>query len=393
MKMGIVKVKLTSADVTAALDRISKSGMVLRNLRVKDGLAAEFRVEKSDLRELNRMVQQHGEQIEIISHEGIYWGIRHLVRRPVMLSGIVFLLFLTMWLPTRILFLQVEGNTTVPTRLILEAAGECGIGFGAKAREVRSEKMKNALLHQIPNLQWAGINTDGCVAVISVREKTAQDQEEYRYPISSMVASRDGYITEITVTAGAPACKVGQSVEKGQVLISGYTDCGTHLLATKAEGEVYANTKEHVTAVTPQMVIKKSKEIRTEQHFGILFGKKLIKFENWSGIWGQECDRIKSVSYMTLPGGFQLPVAIVTETVVFCETVFSEVTPAEAEQMLTDRASHYLLENMVAGKIEQADTKCLKQQGNFVLTGSYDCNEMICKIRTEEILQDNEQRN
>ena len=93
MKMGIVKVKLTSADVTAALDRISKSGMVLRNLRVKDGLAAEFRVEKSDLRELNRMVQQHGEQIEIISHEGIYWGIRHLVRRPVMLSGIVFLLF------------------------------------------------------------------------------------------------------------------------------------------------------------------------------------------------------------------------------------------------------------------------------------------------------------
>ena len=79
--------------------------------------------------------------------------------------------------------------------------------------------MKNALLQQIPTLQWAGINTDGCVATISVREKTVQMQQDVRYPVISIVAVRDGYITQMTVTAGSAGCKVGQSVEKGQVLI------------------------------------------------------------------------------------------------------------------------------------------------------------------------------
>ena len=96
---------------------------------------------------------------------------------------------------------------------------------------------------------------------------------------------------------------------------------------------------------------------------------------------------------MTLPGGFHLPVAIVTETVIYYETAVSEVIQAEAEKLLTDQTRQYLLENMVAGKIERADTKCMKQQENFVLTGSYDCNEMICQIRTEEIIQGNEQGN
>ncbi len=393
MKIGAVKIRLISANVAQSLEQITKCGIILQNLRVKDGMTAEFRAEKKDLRILNQLVQKRGDQIEIISHEGIYWGIRHLIRRPVMVFGIVLLLFLTLWLPTRVLFIQVEGNSAVPTRAILESAGKCGIGFGSKTRDVRSEKMKNALLQQIPTLQWAGINTDGCVAIISVREKTVQDQTEFRYPISSMVASRDGYITEMTVTAGSPACKVGQAVEKGQILISAYTDCGTHLLADKAEGEVYANTKQSHTAVIPAKTFAQDKEIRTEQRIGIIFGKKLINFENWSGIWGQECDRIKSVHYMTLPGGFQLPVAIVTETVVFYETADVELSQDQARQLLSDCSRRYLLNEMIAGKIERTDTSCRKEDGKFVFTGIYECNEMICKIRTEEILQGNEQGN
>ena len=393
MKLGVVRVRLISADVNKTLENIGKSGMILRSLRIKDGLTAEFRVQKSELRTLNRLAQQRGDQIEIISHEGIYWGIRHLIRRPIMVAGVLILLILTLWLPSRVLFLQVEGNSSVPTRLILEAAGECGIGFGAKSRDVRSERMKNALLQRIPTLQWAGINTDGCVATISVREKTVHMQEDVRYPVSSMVAVRDGYITQMTVTAGSPGCKVGQSVEKGQVLISAYTDCGTHLRADRAEGEVFANTKHGITAVTPVKSVMKGEQRRVEQRFGILFGKKLINLSKGSGIWGQECDRIKSVHYITLPGGFRFPVGIVTETVVYYDTSESDVSQPEAEEELIHQAEHYLIQNMIAGKIEKSVTTCRIESENYILNGSYDCNEMICQIRTEEILQTDEQRN
>lgn len=390
MKMGVTKARLISADVQNTLDLISKSGIILHNLRIKDEIYAEFRVEKSSLRILNRIVQHQGDRIEIISHEGIYWGIRHLIRRPVMLFGVLFLLFLTIYLPTRVLFIRVEGNLTIPTQRILEAAGECGIGFGAKTREVRSEKMKNALLHQIPTLQWAGINTDGCVAVISVREKTIQEKKEYAYPITSMVATRDGYITELTVTAGSAACKVGQSVEKGQILISAYSDCGSHIMASRAEGEVYADTNRRLSSVMLQKHLVKTREQKTERQFSVLFGKKLIKLSKGSGISGSECDRIKSVYYMTLPGGFRLPLAFIIETVTSYETVSTKTDKTAASKILASTMERCLLDTMVAGKINHTVTNCQTQRETYTMTGEYECNEMICQIRTEEILDTNE---
>ena len=393
MRFGVVKVRLISADVAKTLDIISKSGMILHNLRVKDQLTAEFKIEKSHLARLNKLTQQLGDQIEVVSHEGIYWGIRHLIRRSVMVFGVLFLFILTIYLPTRVLFIEVDGNSTVPSRLILEAAGECGVGFGAKTEDVRSEKMKNALLQQIPTLQWAGINTDGCVAVISVREKTVQKQSDFRYPVSSMVASRDGYITQMTVTVGSASCKVGQSVKKGQLLISAYTDCGSHLIATKAEGEVYASTQHTVTAVSPANAVAKGQIVTSRQSFGVLFGKNLIKLSKDSGNWGQECDRIKLVYYMTIPGGFRLPFGIVTETVVFYETAETTVSEELAQSVLSQTATRHLMGQMVAGSVEKSDIRFQSQQSVYLLTGTFDCNEMICQIRTEEILQINEQGN
>ena len=89
--------------------------------------------------------------------------------RPVLLAGLGILFLLAMYLPSRVLFIRVEGNMQIPDRQILAAAEECGIRFGASRREVRSEKVKNALLSSVPQLQWAGVNTAGCVATISVR--------------------------------------------------------------------------------------------------------------------------------------------------------------------------------------------------------------------------------
>ena len=63
--------------------------------------------------------------------------------------------------------------------------------------------------------------------------------------------SRDGFIVSATVTRGNFLCRVGQSVKAGQVLISGYTDCGICIQATRAEGEIYAQTSRDFAAVTP----------------------------------------------------------------------------------------------------------------------------------------------
>ena len=202
--------------------------------------------------------------------------------------------------------------------------------------------------------------------------------------VGSIVALRDGIITELTVTRGSAACKIGQAVRKGQTLISGYTDCGLTIRAEQADGEVFAQTQQSLTAKIPSQSTSRG-EIREEnKKYSLIIGKKRINLYKGSGISDTGCVKIYSVGYITLPGGFQLPVAIVTERFIYYDTNESFLSQKDGTQILSDFARQYLNSHMVAGQIltktedYAADGSCL------YLTGNYACLEMIGIMRSEE---------
>ena len=318
---------------------------------------------------------------------GLYWAFKGFLRRPVLLIGLMIFIALAMYLPSRVLFIQVEGNTTIPTRLILEKSEECGITFGASRRNVRSEKMKNALLEAIPELQWAGINTSGCVATITVRERSIKDDQGVSKGVGSIVAIRDGVIAECTVTKGTPACKVGQAVKAGEVLVSGYTDCGFCIKATKAEGEVYAFTQRELTVSTPENWQIRGAETRQVKKYAVIIGKNRINFYKDSGILDDRCDKMYKESYITLPGGFQLPVILVTEVWTYHTNDEITLDQERAAATLSNFAQTYLAQHMIAGRILMETENISSEDGTFYLQGNYACHEMIGQVRSEEIIK------
>ena len=382
---GMVSVTLTSADISGAITAISASGIVLHDVqRGDDDLQVTFSILRRDYKKLRNIVKRRGDQLNSSHREGLYWLAKGLLKRPVLLLGIAALLFLVTFLPSRVLFIRVEGNTTIPTNLILEKCAQCGIKFGASRREVRSEKLKNAILEAIPELQWAGINTSGCTATVSVRERSVSTTEEKSGRVGSIVAMRDGIITEVTVTRGSAACKLGQAVRKGQVLISGYTDCGITIRAELAEGEVFAQTQQQLTAKMPSESIGRG-EIREEiKKYSIIIGKKRIKLYKGSGISDSSCVKMYLENYITLPGGFQLPIAIVTESFVYYDTNESFLSQEDGASVLSDFAKQYLVSQMVAGQILKKTEDIVSDDGSLYLTGNYACLEMIGVMRSEE---------
>ncbi|MCD7755073.1 MAG: sporulation protein YqfD [Firmicutes bacterium] len=385
---GMVQVSLTSADPAAALTAIHASGIVLYEAVSTDEMTLRFRLSRRSYPALQRVASRRGEKLELVGRRGLYWAARAMLKRPVLLVGIALILLLGFYLPTRVLFIQVEGNGSVPAKRILEAAQTCGIRFGASRQAVRSEQMKNALLQAIPELQWAGINTKGCVATISVRERqAAEDTEKSGAGVSSIVAVCDGVIQSCTVTRGTAACKVGQAVSAGQVLISGYTDCGISILATRAEGEVYALTRHFFTAVTPTEWQIRGEQTVTVKKYSLIFGKKRINFYKGSGILDGTCAKMYTEDYLTLPGGFQLPIAIVTEEWVYYSESAQATQEADASALLSGFADTYLRSQMVAGRILSGTESTASDAGVMVLEGEYSCLEMIGQERSEEIIE------
>ena len=383
---GSVSMEITSADVAGMLTALHERSIPLEHVQFRDELCCSFSIQRQHVKRVRSIIEKRGETGKIIGHQGIHWQIRSLLRRPILIGGILLIILLTTFIPTRIFFFQVVGNTSIPDRKILEVAMECGLEFGTSRQNIRSEKLKNQLLSSIPELEWVGINTSGCVATISVRERQCSSENEQPKGVSSIVAARDGIIQELTVTGGTAACKTGQAVKTGQILISGYTDCGLTVRAERARGEVYAQTMREISCMMPLNAVIRGERVSEKQKISIIIGKNRINLSQDSGILDTGCVKMYKEYYVTLPGGFALPIAFVTETYIYYEDSQSVMVGDLQETQLPQLAQSHLCAQMIAGRILNAQVDISRQEDALLLKGKFECLEMIGQERLEEII-------
>lgn len=379
-----MQVELCAADLNGVIGAVTSAGIPLYEV-VSDGeLTICATVERADYARLQKIARRKGWTLRIVRRKGFFWRIEKLTRRPVLVALLTIMLLVSLYLPEKILKVEVEGNLSIPDNRILEAAQSSGIGFWADRREVRSEKVKNTLLEALPELQWAGVNTYGSRAVISVRERDVQSEENTDFGVSSLVASRDGVIIETTVSRGSCLVAPGQVVRAGQTLISGMEELPAALRMTQAEGEVFALTRWNLTVKTLEHSSLRTEKKETAEKFSLLLGKKRINFYQGSGISDSSCVKMYSKYVLTLPGGFSLPVAILKETVFQSELTQAPRDEAVVAEELSFFARQYLHQQMIAGSILQAE-EATGRSNSWILNGSYECQEMIGRVKPEEI--------
>lgn len=385
MNGGLIKVQIIGADIPMTIDYLCDSGMILYDVRYDGKLSATLEVSNGQYRPFRKLAEKRGNEVRIRSVNSVIWNLKNWIRRPVLMASVMLILFLTVWMPSRVLFIAVEGNTTIPATRILQEAEKCGIYFGAKRNAVRSEIVKNHLLESISELRWAGVTTDGCTAVIRVLEETSQVQEKTPIEFSSVVAERDGIITSCTVTSGTAACVVGDAVKEGQVLISGCQNLGLMVKLTRSQGEIFAQTERNVCLIMPLVYEKKQELSEQTTRYSLIIGKNRINLSKGSGISYTGCDKIYTQYYLTLPGGYILPAALTVEQIINYEQTTISFEPEQMESYMLAQCDSYLLGHTVSGTIQsKAVSRSFSEQVNYV-TVQYTCVEMIGRECTEEI--------
>ena len=388
----MLQINFVSAQAASILQKLIKNNVTLYNIADVDLLTVNVWVAARDYKKLKEVLDASSTPYTIVGRQGFLWRLQMLFHHPIFALGLFLIMIMSVWISERVLFVKVTGNVQIPERYILECADDCGIRFGADRSMVRSEKVKNELLFRIPQLQWIGINTYGCVAEISVKEGTAQPQVlDNKNTVSVIVASCDGMVESVSALQGTALCAVGQSVKEGDVLISGYTDCGLKIQAQIAKGEVFAFTNHKLTSVALKPAVRKGEYIDKDIAISLRVGKKLIKLWNDSVISDTTCDKMYMEDYWTMPGAFRLPVATVKEITVYRSQDAEDC--GEYPVWLNDLAEDYLQNVMVAGRILTKEIVQGTDEWCWTMTGEYACHEMIGKVKYEEILPENAEDN
>lgn len=226
--------------------------------------------------------------------------------------------------------IEVYGNDRVSEKEIEDSLAELGFELGTYIKDVDFDVLHNRFLAASENIAWISVNMHGNVAYAEVREYLPSELDK-KDGAANIVAAKDGIITQVSVFDGKREAVIGESVKKGQLLISGvveYEGAETHYVYAK--GEVYAECNRAIHIEIPlNREITKKKASKTVCR-GVKFFSKEIFFDRKGRIEADLCDTITMYKDVTAFNGTVLPIGLVTVKCLESETVNETYTPEEA---------------------------------------------------------------
>lgn len=275
--------------------------------------------------------------------------------------GIVIFAVLMFSLSQIIWSIEIEGNKRLSEEEVLSLLESCEVSEGMWNRKIDSDRTRILMMNRSRDIAWVSVNVSGMIARVQISETTLKDNAESTEQYANIVASKDGVITDITVECGKPMVAVGDTVKKGELLISGIIEeRDGDMSLVNAKGTVLARTEQTVE-VTKSLTeqIKEKKGEKLKKISVNLFGKS-INFSVNGGLNGDNCDIITKKGSFALFGGFRLPVDYKTIYQAEVNAYFRNITHDTARRLCEQEAYDALLSSgaeLIARKIsvENAD--------------------------------------
>lgn len=386
MRFGYTCCRIMTADSAALLRKMTACGLFPKQAQLLDLWNIEMILSSRMYPKLQALTLQRGENCQVVWQDRGGYLFFYAFRRPVLLIPVVLMLFLSFWLPGRILFFQVEGNSLVSSEKILSEAETFGVRFGCSAGALQPQRIKTELLHSFPELSWVGISAKGSCLHIRVTERKDFPTQTLPDVPTGIYAARDGVIVEMNVARGDPLTAPGQAVRKGDLLVTGIRTAGDVRHCFHAQAEIFARTNHQLKLIRPTFDTVRGTQYEKNVKYSLQIGKKLIKFYQDSGISDTGCVKIYETIPMTLFDDFTLPIMWIVETSYDYQP--AESVPEADCAELSRLAQQYVNSVMIAGTVDGATESVYEANDCVVFTGSYSCTEMIGQRFTEEIESD-----
>lgn len=384
---GYVELEVSGAFPERLLNLCAQNRLQFWKLRWIDETSFTFRVALRDRKRLDGLagrsmceLEEKGRRGAVVVAEGI------IERRWGFLVGLAVCFLAVNYLSRFLLVIDVVGNETTPTAVILSQLQRVGVRPGAYGPSISQKEAANAALLGLPELSYLAINIYGARAEVVVHEAEKKPELLDEETPADIVAEVDGIIEDIQAEAGQAMFQDGDVVAKGEVLISGELDLkepeyGTvdlGYLVVHATGTVTARTWRTLEETIPLTARAKAYTGEERAGYGIKFLWFDLDFFENSSISPGRYDKITKTEQLALFDR-PLPVWVTTTTLRPYELEERPVDGEEAAQRLEQALSFRLEELMAANRGEALRTDFITKEEGGLLTVTLlaECREEI----------------
>lgn len=250
---GYIKIAIIGDYTEKALNLCAANKISFWNSKIiKNGI--ETCIFIKDFSALRNIMRGSKLRVHILEKRGLPIKLYKNRKRYGLYIGAVWLFIFLKFMSGFIWIIDVEGNNKTETYDILSACKKIGITEGIKKDSINPKIKREELLLEIDTLAWAALNIEGSRLTVNVSEIEPRPNSDASP--TNLLASADGIIKRIDITSGNCLVKTGDTVKKGDVLVSGIIETALGTRFVKSSGSIIAETTRSLTAEQNYTYIK-----------------------------------------------------------------------------------------------------------------------------------------
>lgn len=294
-----------------------------------------------DFKQIRPVVKKTRCRVHIIKRKGIPFILNRYKSRKAFVIGSVICIIAFFLISSFIWDITISGNNNVSTEFILERLKENGVEPGALKYGINTDDIVENMMLQINDLARMSLSLKGTRIYVNVTERTKPPPLINKNIPCDIIASRDGVIYSIVAKEGLETVKIGDTVTKGQLLITGKVDNLKNPelppLMVHSIGSIKARTWYEGTAKIDQnLVTAKRTGLKKDQYSLVLFTKKIKLFHG--NIPYDNSEHIQVNKKLSLGANFALPLELVIDQYYEYELEQNKIDMSTAKKIASDKA-------------------------------------------------------
>ena len=375
---GTVRLEISGAEPERILNFCAQNGIEFWDTGPKADFAMQITIHAADYPLVQSQNGKNGIELRLVAAKGGKIITSSMKRRFVLCIGVGVCIVLLAISSLFVWRIDITGNDTISDGVILRALSECGLKNGTFWPALSSDEVRSDMLMKLPDIAWLSVNVhNSCVEVV-IHERIAKPDIVNEAEYTDVKAAKSGYITKLSVLEGKALVSIGDTVSRGDTLISGTMDSETAAdRQVHAMGSVQARTWYEINAQTPMYESVKTEKGHSKTSLSLVFGKNLIKISTDSRNNSASCAKINKLRYAALGEAFTLPVGIIKQE----STEFTLQKQRIDENAATQRLKQNLLSELKRrigdGSVSQTSFSVSKTDELLTVTLRAECIENI----------------
>ena len=380
---GVVVVTVTGPFPERVINLCAQEGVAFWAVEWQDEHTIQLTVRRRGLKQLRELAERVACQVQVDGRRGLPDFLLRFRSRYAFLAGLCLSLCAVTFLSRFVLTVEVTGNQRLSTAVILTQLRQLGVRPGVYGPSIDRQQVAQEAILGLEGISWMAINLHGTRLEVIVRETVEVPERVDESGYYDIIAEAPGIITHVEAELGDGLVQEGDTVLEGDVLISGtvtmeppkYSDLPTRYYQTHARGRVWARTWRTLTAAISLQA--DGKEYTGEE--------ETVWALEWAGqrkvLWGEETkegDKSVQTWQAVLPGGVELPIRLVRETIRVYEPKTLEINWKAAQELLEGQLEQQVRKLVGEdGRIDQIDYTARVEGGLLQVTALAECQEEI----------------